>query len=90
MTDEERKTKETETFSWEEWVREGVRGVKRLASEFGVPEEFWEHTCTAQREALLACGVLMRGIAERMNNLAQQFAQGKKKPSRQAEPIEVK
>jgi hypothetical protein len=90
MTDKERKAKEAEAFSWEEWIREGIRGMKRLTSELGVPEEFWEHTCAAQREALLACGVLMRGVAERLNSLAQRFTEGKKKTPRPAEPIEVK
>lgn len=49
-----------EEFSWEEWLLEGFRGLRLLARECGVPDEFWQHLHSAQKETLAAGSVLLR------------------------------
>ncbi len=49
-----------EEFSWEEWLAEGFRGLRLLARECGVPDEFWQHLHSAQKETLAAGSVLLR------------------------------
>lgn len=51
---------EEEEFSWEEWLAEGFRGLRLLARECGVPDEFWQHLHSAQKETLAAGSVLLR------------------------------
>jgi hypothetical protein len=51
---------EEEEFSWEEWLAEGFRGLRLLARECGVPDEFWRHLHSAQKETLAAGSVLLR------------------------------
>ncbi|MCC7352719.1 MAG: hypothetical protein IT330_03100 [Anaerolineae bacterium] len=50
---------EEDEFPWEEWLLEGGRGLRLLARDCGVPDEFWQHLHSAQKEALAAGSVLL-------------------------------
>jgi|YNPBryunderm2012_1023409.scaffolds.fasta_scaffold98269_1 hypothetical protein len=61
FTEEKAGAKPTEEeFSWVAWLQDGLRGLRLLARECGVPDEFWEHLQAAEREMLAAKGVLLR------------------------------
>lgn len=49
-----------EEFSWAEWLQDGLRGLRLMARECGVPDEFWEHLQAAQKEMRAAKRVLLR------------------------------
>ena len=78
-----------ETFSWEEWIENGMRGLRQVAADFGVPEEFLEHSCAAHREARLACKSLLRSFAGGVRDLGQKVAGSKEESSRPVERIQV-
>ena len=86
----ESETAEThEAFSWEEWIEEGMRGLRQVAADLGVPEEFLEHSCAAHREVRLAGKSLLRSFAGGVRDLGQKVAGSKEEPSRQVERIQV-
>ena len=76
-------------FSWEEWVEDGMRGLRQVAVNVGVDEEFLEHSFAAHREARLAFKSLLRSFAGGVRDLGQKVAGSKEEPSRPAERIQV-
>lgn len=58
-----------ESFAWEQWLGEGLRGLQKLLRSLGPDEEFWLHMRAAERELLLACRVL---VEARLRRLEQQ------------------
>jgi hypothetical protein len=74
-----------ESFAWDQWLGEGLRGLQRFLRSMGPEEEFWLHMRAAERELLLACRVL---IESRLRHLEQQ---GNEESTRSAglEQIEV-
>lgn len=51
-------------FVFEDWVREGIRGIRRSRKAF-LPEEFHKHIRAARKEALLAYRSLIDAAIER-------------------------
>lgn len=78
-----------QAFSWEEWVEDGMRGLRQIAVDFGVDEEFLEHSFAAHREARLASKSLLRSFASGMRDLGQKVARSKEESSRPVERIQV-
>jgi len=54
---------EEKEFVFEEWVREGIRGMQHNKALF--PEDFQKHFKAAQKEALLAYRSLIDAAIER-------------------------
>ena len=54
---------EEKEFVFEDWVREGIRGMQRNKALF--PEDFQKHFRAAQKEALLAYRSLIDAAIER-------------------------
>jgi hypothetical protein len=54
---------ETEEFRLDEWLAEGVKGLRSIVSGTRVlPEAFWEHSRAAGRESLLAVRSLLDAV----------------------------
>jgi len=54
---------ETQEFRLEEWLAEGVKGLRSIVSGTHVlPEAFWQHGRTAGRESLLAVRSLLDAV----------------------------
>lgn len=69
-----------EEFVFEEWLAEGIRGLRScLKGERALPDEFTEHARAAQKETLLAIRSLVDAAIER----------AEEKPKRKATKIEV-
>jgi len=51
-------------FAFEDWVREGIRGVRRGRKVF-FPEDFRKHMRTARKEVLLATRSLLDAAIEK-------------------------
>jgi len=62
----EEKGKKEKEFVFEEWLAEGIRGVRRRCKELrpSLPEEFRQHTKAARREMLLAIRSLLDAAIE--------------------------
>ncbi len=41
-------------FSLDDWLAEGLRGIRSTLAEAGLDQEFWSHMWAAEREFLLA------------------------------------
>ena len=55
---------EEKEFVFEDWLRDGIRGIQR--SQKGLfPEEFYKHARTAGKQALLAYRSLIDAAIER-------------------------
>jgi hypothetical protein len=53
-------------FVFEDWVRDGIRGLRRQRMTL-LPEEFWAHMRSARKERLLAYRSLIDAVIERID-----------------------
>jgi hypothetical protein len=60
---------ESETFSWERWLLEGLRHLRHVLCRYdlGLPEEFWQHLERAARELLQAARILLKTLRHRLH-----------------------
>lgn len=56
----------TDDFAVNDWLAEGLRGLRAAIRGMGVNDEFWGHIHAAEREVLLAARVLIDTRLERL------------------------
>ncbi len=59
--------KEDQTFSWERWLGQGLKALRRtlFRYDFGLPDEFWQHLEQAAHEMLAAARIFFRTLRDR-------------------------
>ena len=62
---------EREPFEWGAWLEEGMRGLRILAEDVGVPPAFLEHSCAAKREARLAMKTLFNEMGDCLGRMGE-------------------
>jgi hypothetical protein len=82
---EKKTSAEVEEFDLEEWLDEGIRGLRRTLKGKRpqiLPEQFKEHTRTARKEMLLAVRSLLDAAIEELA--------GEAEPPKKATKIDLK